>query len=579
MTRRSWKPSGEPIDVDGLRALVARARDALSPEDAEALSRAIDQLQELRKALHERTATLSRLRRLFHFTSSEKTSAVFGEDASSSSCSTTAGERDGDESSEPTSSNQEGATPPEDGAVAMDTEARKPRRGKNSGRTPSAAYAKANKISVPHEHLRVGDLCPDCGHGKLCRRAKPRRIIGVNGSAALVASSWELESLRCSGCGEIYTATPPAAAVEAESEKYSETAAAILAYLHYGAGMPFHRLAKMQARLQTPVPSSTQWDVVRKRVAQLLPVYEVLLDTAAQARLLHVDDTYVRVTSLMGKRRADAVANGTLKSPERTGLFTTNVIATYGAHQIALFFSGRQHAGENLEALLKRRPAVLEIPTLMSDALSRNVPAERPVTEANCLAHGRRDVVDEVENFPKECRRILDDLGAVFAHDAEARRLKLSDQQRMKYLQEHAGPVLGHLRKWMRQQLRDRRVEDNSGLGAAIRYLLRHWSKLTLFLRRPGVPLSNNISERALKMIILQRKNSYFFRSLEGARVADVYTSLIHTCELAGINPVDYLTELLRHALEVAESPADWLPWRYAETLAKLHATPAAAAA
>ena len=574
MSRRpSSSATKTPIDIDGLRALVERARGVLPPDDIATLSLAIDQLHAVREALHERTATFARLRRLFHLTSSEKTASVFGDDKSSTSEATTSPDAD---SADPNSANHASSTATESSAPATNVE-ETPRRGKNAGRTPASAYATANKIRVPHEHLHAGDPCPGCAHGKLCPRKRPRRIVKVDGSPALVASCWELDSLRCSGCGEVYTATPPPAAVAAEAEKYSETAAAVIAYLHYGAGMPFHRLAKMQASLQTPVPSSTQWDVVCKGAARVLPVYEVLLDTASQARLLNADDTYVRITSLMGKRRADAVASGKLESPKRTGLFTTNVIATHESHQIALFFSGRQHAGENLEALLKRRPDGLDAPMLMSDALSRNVPAEPPVVEGNCLAHGRRNIVDEVENYPTECRRILDDLGVVFAHDAETRRLKMSDQQRMEHLQQHAGPVLGRLRKWMREQFRDRRVEENSGFGAAIRYLLKHWPKLTLFLKRPGVPLSNNISERALKMIILQRKNSYFYRSLEGARVADVYTSLIHTCELAGINPVEYLTELLRHALEVTESPGDWVPWRYADTLVRLRASPAAA--
>lgn len=90
--------------------------------------------------------------------------------------------------------------------------------------------------------------------------------------------------------------------------------------------------------------------------------------------------------------------------------------------------------------------------------------------------------------------------------------------------------------------------------GKAIRYLLKHWEKLTLFLRQPGAPLDSNIVERALKKAILNRKNALFYKTRNGARVGDLYMSLIHSCELSGGNPFDYLTELQRHAAEIERS-------------------------
>jgi transposase len=105
-------------------------------------------------------------------------------------------------------------------------------------------------------------------------------------------------------------------------------------------------------------------------------------------------------------------------------------------------------------------------------------------------------------------------------------------------------------------------------LGDAIRYMLNHWEPLTLFLREPGAPLENNICERALKIFILHRKNAYFYKTKNGARVGDLFMSLIHTAELNRVNPFDYLVELLRHAEDVAETPAAWLPWNYTDRVA-----------
>ena len=77
-------------------------------------------------------------------------------------------------------------------------------------------------------------------------------------------------------------------------------------------------------------------------------------------------------------------------------------------------------------------------------------------------------------------------------------------------------------------------------MGGAINYMLNHWEKLTLFLHKAGAPLDNNICERALKKAIIHRKNSLFFKTPNGARIGDLYMSLIHTCELNGANPLDY---------------------------------------
>jgi len=117
-------------------------------------------------------------------------------------------------------------------------------------------------------------------------------------------------------------------------------------------------------------------------------------------------------------------------------------------------------------------------------------------------------------------------------------------------------------------------VEPNSGLGQAIAYMRIRWEPLTLFLRVPGAPLDNNICERALKKAILHRKNALFYKTRNGARVGDVFMSLIHTAELNGIAPFPYLVALQRHQEAMALAPGAWLPWNYQQALAGL-ASPA----
>ena len=129
---------------------------------------------------------------------------------------------------------------------------------------------------------------------------------------------------------------------------------------------------------------------------------------------------------------------------------------------------------------------------------------------------------------------------------------------------------MDELKKWFDTQFNERKVEPNSGLGQAFSYMLNRYSELTLFLREPGAPLSNNVVERALKRAIVHRKNSLFYRSLDGARVGDLFMSLIHTTELCGADPLDYLVALLTHAEQVAKAPGTWMPWNYQATRAKL---------
>lgn len=156
------------------------------------------------------------------------------------------------------------------------------------------------------------------------------------------------------------------------------------------------------------------------------------------------------------------------------------------------------------------------------------------------------------------------------------RQQGMTEQERLADHQARSGPLMDQLRQWGQQQLDERKVEPNSGLGQAINYMLNHWKPLTLFLRQAGAPLDSNIVERALKKAILNRKNSLFYRTRNGARVGDLFMSLIHTCELNGENPFDYLTQLQRHAAEVACNPAQWMPWNYRAALGKAVADKAA---
>jgi hypothetical protein len=267
---------------------------------------------------------------------------------------------------------------------------------------------------------------------------------------------------------------------------------------------------------------------------------------------------------------AQVPSSGEKKGRERTGVFTSGIVSTKEGRKIALYFTGRKHAGENLADVLRQRAAELKVPIQMCDALSRNLPEEMKVILANCTAHSRRNFVDVVESFPEECRYVLETIAAVYKNDAVARERNMSPEERLRFHQAESGPLMEELHTWMTKQIEEKQVEPNGGLGQAIVYSLKYWDKLTRFLEVPGAPLDNNTVERALKKAITHRNNSLFYKTEHGALVGDIYMSLIYTCQLNGVNPFDYLTELQRHSKELAANPKEWMPWNYQATLARI---------
>jgi len=273
----------------------------------------------------------------------------------------------------------------------------------------------------------------------------------------------------------------------------------------------------------------------------------------------------MKILALCNRRNTGPPADN-----QRTGVFTSGIISVLNSRRIALFFTGHRHAGENLTAVLKQRASELGRPIQMCDALTRNMPEELDVIVGNCLAHGRRRFVDVAANFPDECLHVLELLKDVYKNDAHARCQQMSAWQRLGWHQIQSGPKMAELESWLCEQIERRKVEPNSSLGEAIGYMRKHWEKLTLFLREPGAPLDNNICEQALKKAILHRKNAYFYKTQNGARVGDLFMSLIHTCELNKANPFDYLTQLQKHIDIAILSPQDWMPWYYRDILQKI---------
>lgn len=511
----------------------------IPPEDLKKLRAAMETLGWLQGEISRKDASLGRLRKLLFGTpKTEKTSQILGESPKESS-------KEEESSEDP---------PP---GTSPDPSSPDP---KGHGRNGAGAYSGASRVVVTHETLHAGDPCPVPGcEGKLYQLPEPRVLVCVKGHVPIQATVYEREALRCALCGKVFVAGLPEGTHQC---KYDPTAAGMIGLLKYGTGMPFHRIEGLQANVGVPLPAATQWEVVREAARDLGPAYEELVRQAAQGEVLHNDDTPMKILEHLKENEERK------KEGERTGTFTTGIVAQAGEHRIALFFTGREHAGENLTKVLLEREGQRGPPIQMCDGLNRNVPDEEFETIlGNCLGHGRRNFVDVVASFPGECRYVLETLREVYRHDATARGRKMTPEERLRHHQARSAPLMEGLRTWMDEQIGQKKVELHSSLGEAIAYMQKRWTQLTLFLREPGAPLDNNICERALKKAILHRKNALFFKSQNGARVGDVFMSLIHTAELNRVNPFDYLVSLLRYARQVRDDADAWMPWNYRHTL------------
>jgi hypothetical protein len=203
-----------------------------------------------------------------------------------------------------------------------------------AGRRSADAYPGAERVLCSLEELAVGQRCPACAQGSLYG-LPPGVEVRIDGNGFLTALRYELEKLRCSACGQVYTAPLPP---EAGEKKYTDRARAVLALGRYYLGLPFNRLEGYQRLVGVPVADATQWDQVEQLVGDVWPVFNELVYQAAQGERLYEDDTPVRVLSMI-------LENAVASPGARTGMYTTGLVAQRQGHEIWLYFSGRANAG------------------------------------------------------------------------------------------------------------------------------------------------------------------------------------------------------------------------------------------
>ena len=415
------------------------------------------------------------------------------------------------------------------------------KKKKGHGRRPINDYQNAEIVVCPLCHNKPGDKCSECGRGRL--RAMPSEVtIRFTGNPPVTAKKIEQEKVRCDTCGAIFKAELPEGI---GTEKYDASAKASIVVNKYGNGMPFYRLGMQQAQQLIPLAPSVQWELTEDAANGVLPIYLELKRQAASSDLIFIDDTPQLVLQA-GKRQP-----------------LTGIVAQAGKQWVTLYMTGPEAAGKKVAALFQSRPPGLPPPLQMSDALAGNQQDLIQVIVLLCLVHCRRQFFEIKEFYPEVCDPVLEAIRQVYKHEKDIKDLDLNADDRLAYHQERSLPLLERMKAWLIHQKEQHLIEPNSPLGKAVKYLQKHWDGLTGFCKHPGAPIDSNEVERALKLPITNRKNSYFFRTSHGADIGCLLMSMIKTASQAAVSPFAYLEALLRHRTELRQNPGLWLPWNY----------------
>lgn len=508
------KPEIKKLTEEELNALYGRIDDGLTKEDAELIKKLIKFTFWIQGKFQETGITLSKLKNLIFGSKSEKR------------------DKDDDEG--------QGGT-----SIKASEKSTTPQKSKGHGKNGHEVYKNARQENIKHELYKAGDECPLECSGKLYN-IEPGIVMRIYGQSEAEVVKYEVEKLRCSSCLEVFTANSK----HIGNEKYDESFKAIIATKKYFAGMPLYRQEQYFAMQGVPLSDSKQWELIEEVADAAYPIFVSLEGFAANGKVVYQDDTKYKILRLVKQNIND-----------RSGVYTTNLTVEAGDNVIALYYTQNKHAGENLEELLKKR-TLKDLIIQMSDAsYSNHVKAD--TIECNCLAHARRKFIEIEQYWPEETSHAIKLLQIIYKNEDIVKKEKLSNNERLLYHQKHSSSVMQELKKYLEELLLKGKVEPNGALGQAAKYNLNNWEKLTKFLSVGGAPIDNNEAERKLKIPIRTRKNSLFFFNLHGAFIGSMLMSIIATCLAAGVNAIEYLTELQKNREKVRMKPDLWMPWNY----------------
>jgi hypothetical protein len=454
---------------------------------------------------------------------------------------------------------------------------------KGHGRNGASAFTKATHFFYALAAGVIGAACKRCGLNEVYRY-REKVIICIIGQPLFGAEAHHFGQARCRNCGHIVRADGPANVHEglgSEYVRYNWSACAMLIVMHYFAGGPFKRLESLHQGWGVPMPDANQWEIVNASDDLLLPLYKALEYYAIQrATNFRIDDTGSMVIALRKQIEAEILALqqlGESTKDVRTGINATGVYWETPDGPIILFYTGRHHAGEIVDRMLRHR--LLSEPKLVkcTDGASKNFDhgQREKLVEATCNAHAFLKFRDIRDKYPAEYAEAGRVYKQVFDNDDKAKALELGPVDRMLYHRQHSKPLMQQLKAMCQDKLKSKLVEPNSPLWEPLTFVVNQWDRLTRFCEVPGVPLDTNLIEQALIIPVRYLGGSFNYQSEDGAAVGDHLMSLIATARAHRVEPVAYLTECLRCHDDLAKRPHYYLPWVYRQRMAEGDSPPA----
>lgn len=397
-----------------------------------------------------------------------------------------------------------------------------------------AQRAKVHTIQVEHTVPDEDRRCAVCGDGgKLDALGEGKKtIVWEFVPARFIRVEHVQEVLRCRCNGFVITA--PGAPKVVEKGQYGASFLAHLAVSKCADHLPIYRLEKAFARAGIPVARSTMNELLHRTSSILQPLWERLLQLVRARHVVGADETRLRMIR------------------DKEGKTKNGFVWTFGAEDadggldIAYVFADDRSAATPKE-VLEGTSGVLMVDGYSGYNVVDSVSTRR---RAACYAHVRRYFFEAIPTAAV-AQEMLDLVGELYRVEHDADEKNLRGEPRRAHRQARAGPIRKRMRKWLDAQ---RDVHPpKSPIGTAMRYVENQWDELGVFIDDERVPLDNNGSERALRRIALGRKNFLFVHdTASGKSIAGLY-SLVATCEARGVNPFDYLTDVLQR---IDEHPA-----------------------
>jgi hypothetical protein len=462
------------------------------------------------------------------------------------------------------------------------------KKTKGHGRNGASAFTNATHFTHALAPGMVGALCENCGPGRGAGRTSRYRekvIVRIVGQPLFGAEVHHYEQVRCRICGQIIRATGPDDVLEGVGTSYITydwSACAMLIVMHYFAGGPFKRLESLHNGWGVPMPDSNQWSMVDACSDLLAPLYKALENHGIQNAInLRIDDTGSMVISIRRQIQAEIAALESLGESTkdvRTGINATGVYLETQDAVIILFYTGRHHAGEMLDRLLKHRESSKPKLVKVTDGASKNFAHEQEdkLIEATCNVHAFLKFRSIKDKYPTEYALAGEVYKQVFDNDDEAKSRGLTPTERMLYHREHSKPLMEKLKAMCEDKIKSKLVEPRSLLWEPLTFIINQWTRLTKFYEEPGVPLDTNLIEQALIIPVRYLAGSFNYKNQTGAEVGDCHMSLVATARANDVEPVAYLTDCLRNHEDLAQRPEYYVPWVYRERIQKRDKLPRA---